>query len=130
LEGIRVLDLGQIVAGPFAASLLGDHGADVVKVERPGKGDPLRALGQQKDGVSLWWHAVNRNKRTIALDLTDDEDRATLLALAAVADVMVESFVPGTLERLGLAYEVLSRANPGLVLLRVSGYGQEGPYSR
>ncbi len=130
LQGIRVLDLGQIVAGPFSASLLADYGADVVKVERPGAGDPLRALGKKKDDVPLWWHACNRNKRTIALDLTNQCDAATLRALAARADVMVENYVPGTLERLGFSYESLAQANPGLVLLRVSGYGQEGPYSR
>jgi crotonobetainyl-CoA:carnitine CoA-transferase CaiB-like acyl-CoA transferase len=130
LAGIRVLDAGQIVAGPFAASLLADFGADVVKVERPGAGDPLRSLGKQKDGVSLWWHATNRNKRTIALDLADRADRETFLQLASVADVMVESFVPGTLERRGLGWDILSKRNPRLVLLRVSGYGQEGPYSR
>ncbi|MGE4238940.1 CaiB/BaiF CoA transferase family protein [Ramlibacter sp.] len=130
LRGIRVLDLGQIVAGPFAASLLADYGADVVKVERPGKGDPLRALGKQKDGVSLWWHACNRNKRTIALDLANDDDRATLRTLIAHADAMVENYVPGTLEKLGFGYDRLAEINPGLVLLRVSGYGQEGPYSR
>lgn len=130
LSGVRVLDAGQIVAGPFAATLLADYGADVVKMERRGKGDPLRGLSHSKDGVGLWWHAVNRNKRTIALDLTDEADREVFLRLAAAADVLVESFVPGTLERMGLGYDVLSAANPKLILLRVSGYGQEGPYSR
>jgi len=118
------------VAGPFAATLLADYGADVVKMERRGKGDPLRGLSHSKDGVGLWWHAVNRNKRTIALDLTGEADREVFLGLAAAADVLVESFVPGTLERMGLGYDVLSAANPRLILLRVSGYGQEGPYSR
>lgn len=129
LAGIRVLDLGQLVASPFAASLLADYGADVVKVERPGKGDPLRALGHQKDGVPLWWHACNRNKRTIALDLASDEGRETLRALAAVADVVVENFVPGTLERMGLGYAALAQANPRLVMLQISGFGQHGPYA-
>ncbi|MCC6197854.1 MAG: CoA transferase [Burkholderiales bacterium] len=130
LAGVRVLDAGQLVAGPFAATLLADYGADVVKMERPGKGDPLRALGRSKNGVSLWWHACNRNKRTIALDLTDEADRAAFRELVSVADVMVENYVPGTLERMGLPYEVLAEANPGLVMLRLSGFGQAGPYSR
>jgi crotonobetainyl-CoA:carnitine CoA-transferase CaiB-like acyl-CoA transferase len=130
LAGVRVIDLGQMVAGPFAASLLADYGADVVKVERRGKGDPLRAISKYKDGVPLWWHACNRNKRTIALDLTIEEDHATLLELLDRADVLVENYVPGTLEKMGLGYDVLSQRNPRLVLLRVSGYGQDGPYSR
>lgn len=122
--------MGQLVTGPFAASLMADYGADVVKVERPGKGDPLRALGKQKDGVSLWWHTVNRNKRTIAPDLTADDDRASLRQLVAHADVMIENFVPGTLEKMGFGYDVLGGIDPGLVLLGVKSYGQEGPYSR
>lgn len=130
LRGIRVLDAGQLVAGPFAASLLADYGADVVKMERPGKGDPLRALGRKKDGVSLWWHACNRNKRTIALDLTQDSDRDTFLKLVSVADVLIENFVPGTLDRMGLGYSTLSELNPRLVMLQVSGFGQNGPYSK
>jgi crotonobetainyl-CoA:carnitine CoA-transferase CaiB-like acyl-CoA transferase len=130
LSGIRVLDAGQLVAGPFAASLLADNGADVVKVERPGKGDPLRALGRQKDGVSLWWHACNRNKRTIALDLAEESDRETFRRLASVADVLVENFVPGTLDRMGLGYAALAEANPRLIMLQVSAFGQHGPYSK
>jgi formyl-CoA transferase len=129
LAGIRVIDAGLFVAGPFAASLLGDYGADVVKIERPGAGDPLRGLGRQKDGVPLWWTACNRNKRTIALDLSAAADRDTFLALVAVADVVVANFVPGALERLGLGYDVLSKANPRMVMLQVSGFGQNGPYA-
>ncbi len=129
LAGVRVLDAGQMVAGPFAATLLADYGADVVKLERPGQGDSLRALGRRKDGVSLWWHACNRNKRMIAIDLSDEQGREIFLALAAQADVLVESYVPGALERLGLGPEVLAQANPRLVVLQVSGFGQTGPYA-
>jgi crotonobetainyl-CoA:carnitine CoA-transferase CaiB-like acyl-CoA transferase len=126
--GLRVLDIGQLVAAPLAATLLADFGADVVKVERPGSGDPLRALGPHKDAVSLW-HKVNaRNKRNIALDLKCTEDRRTFLRFVEVADVVVANFTPGVLERLELTYEHLRAVNPRLVMLEVTGFGLDGPY--
>lgn len=130
LAGIRVLDLATIYAGPLAAQLLGDFGADVVKIEHPRNPDGLRGHGPQKDGIGLWWKVVGRNKRTIGLDLSDAEGAAILLQLCETADVVVEGFRPGTLERWGLGYEELSAHNPGLILLRVSGFGQTGPYAR
>ncbi len=109
--------------------MLGDFGADVVKVEHPRKPDPSRGHGPAKDGIGLWWKVLGRNKRTITLDLSTPGGRDTLLALAADADVIVENFRPGTLERWGLGWEELSAANPRLVLARVTGFGQFGPYS-
>ncbi|MFD0142225.1 MULTISPECIES: CaiB/BaiF CoA transferase family protein [unclassified Streptomyces] len=129
LEGLRVLDLATLFAGPLAAMMLGDFGADVIKVEHPRKPDPSRGHGPAKDGVGLWWKVLGRNKRTITLDLSSPGGRDTLLRLAADADVIVENFRPGTLERWGLGWEKLSAANPGLVLARVTGFGQFGPYS-
>ena len=127
LSGIRVIDLATIYAGPLSATLLGDFGADVVKVEHP-RGDPLRGHGPSKDGHGLWWKVVGRNKRAIILDLSTPEGRDVLLGLSASADVVIESFRPGVLERWGLGYEELSSSNPGLVLLRTTGFGQVGPY--
>ncbi|MFF9911005.1 CaiB/BaiF CoA transferase family protein [Streptomyces sp. NPDC013457] len=129
LDGLRVLDLATLFAGPLAAMMLGDFGADVIKVEHPRKPDPSRGHGPAKDGVGLWWKVLGRNKRTITLDLSSPGGRDTLLRLAADADVIVENFRPGTLERWGLGWEKLSAANPGLVLARVTGFGQSGPYS-
>ncbi|MFE5967440.1 CaiB/BaiF CoA transferase family protein [Streptomyces sp. NPDC056463] len=129
LDGLRVLDLATLFAGPLAAMMLGDFGADVIKVEHPRKPDPSRGHGPAKDGVGLWWKVLGRNKRTITLDLSSPGGRDTLLRLAADADVIVENFRPGTLERWGLGWEKLSAANPGLVLARVTGFGQFGPYS-
>ncbi|MFG2866386.1 CaiB/BaiF CoA transferase family protein [Streptomyces sp. NPDC048338] len=129
LQGLRVLDLATLFAGPLAAMMLGDFGADVVKIEHPRRPDPSRGHGPAKDGVGLWWKVLGRNKRTITLDLSTHGGRDTLLRLAAEADVIVENFRPGTLERWGLGWEELSAANPGLVLARVTGFGQFGPYS-
>ncbi|BAU82555.1 formyl-CoA transferase [Streptomyces laurentii] len=129
LSGLRVLDLATLFAGPLAATLLGDFGADVVKIEHPRKPDPSRGHGPAKDGVGLWWKVLGRNKRTMTLDLSTPGGRDTLLRLAAGADVIVENFRPGTLERWGLGWEELSAANPRLVLARVTGFGQFGPYS-
>jgi len=129
LEGVRVLDVSTILAGPFCCQILGDYGADVVKVEHPRLGDSMRGHGAQKDGVSLWWKEVSRNKRTIALDLGAAEGAAVLRRLAATADVLVENFRPGTLERWGLSPELLLQENPGLVIVRLTGFGQKGPYS-
>ncbi|MFI8823071.1 CaiB/BaiF CoA transferase family protein [Streptomyces sp. NPDC053431] len=129
LRGLRVLDLATLFAGPLAATLLGDFGADVVKVEHPRKPDPSRGHGPAKDGVGLWWKVLGRNKRTMTLDLSTPGGRDTLLRLAADADVVVENFRPGTLERWGLGWEELSTVNPRLVLARVTGFGQFGPYA-
>ncbi|MFF8603024.1 CaiB/BaiF CoA transferase family protein [Streptomyces sp. NPDC015232] len=129
LHGLRVLDLATLFAGPLAAMMLGDFGAEVVKVEHPRKPDPSRGHGPAKDGVGLWWKVLGRNKRTMTLDLSSPGGRDTLLRLAASADVIVENFRPGTLERWGLGWEELSTVNPRLVLARVTGFGQFGPYA-
>ncbi|WP_433499952.1 CaiB/BaiF CoA transferase family protein [Sphaerimonospora sp. CA-214678] len=129
LAGIRVLDVSTILAGPLAAQVLGDFGADVIKVEHPSRGDGMRGHGLDKDGQGLWWKMIARNKRTIGLYLGDPDGAEIFRSLAASADVIVENFRPGTLERWGLGYDVLSAGNPGLILLRVTGFGQEGPYA-
>lgn len=131
LAGIRVLDLATVIAGPGAARYLADFGADVLKIERPGTGDSTRNMGvpHPADGTSLYWKLVSRNKRCAAVDLKSDDGRATVLRLAAEAHVLVENFRPGTLERLGLGPDVLLAANPDLVILRVTGFGQDGPYA-
>ncbi|MFJ9727203.1 CaiB/BaiF CoA transferase family protein [Streptomyces sp. NPDC101209] len=129
LTGLRVLDLATLFAGPLAATLLGDFGAEVIKVEHPGKPDPSRGHGPSKDGIGLWWKVLGRNKRTITLDLSKRGGRATLLRLAAGADVLIENFRPGTLEKWDLGWPELSAANPRLVLTRVTGFGQFGPYA-
>ena len=128
LQGLKVLDLSIIVAGGTASSLLADFGANVVKVERPGSGDPLRNWGPFANGVSLWWKVHSRNKKSLTLDLGRSEGQALLLELAAQADVLIEGFRPGTLERWNLGPQQLHEANPGLVILRFSGFGQSGPY--
>lgn len=131
LADMRVLELATVVAGPGAGRHLADLGAKVVKVERPGSGDGTRAMGWQHpdDGVGLWWKLLGRGKRSITLDLKSDQGRETTLALAAEADAVIENFRPGGLERLGLGPEVLLDANPSLVITRVSGFGQDGPYA-
>jgi crotonobetainyl-CoA:carnitine CoA-transferase CaiB-like acyl-CoA transferase len=128
LAGLRVLDVSTLFAGPLAATMLGDFGAEVIKVEHP-KGDPVRNHGASKDGVGLWGKVVGRNKRGITLYLGSPEGQEVFRRLVASADVVIENFRPGTLERWGLGYEELSRINPGLVLVRVTGFGQFGPYS-
>src|SRR5207244_2203621 len=125
---IRLLDLGTRVAAPFAATLLADLGADVIKVELPGKGDFLRSIGPFVDGYSLFWAVENRGKKSITCDLRKAAGQALLKCLVPLADVVVENFQPGTLEGWGLGYEALAALNPGLVLTRVSVYGQTGPY--
>jgi crotonobetainyl-CoA:carnitine CoA-transferase CaiB-like acyl-CoA transferase len=131
LTGLRVIDLSTVLAGPNCARYLADFGADVIKVERPDTGDTLRNMAWRdpRDGAGMWWKVVNRNKRTIALDLKDDADRNLLLDLVEDAHVVVENFRPGTLERLGLGVDVLHARNPALVLTRVTGFGQDGPYA-
>ncbi|MDX3310259.1 CaiB/BaiF CoA transferase family protein [Streptomyces sp. NPDC054884] len=129
LHGVRVLDLATLFAGPLAATLLGDFGADVVKVEHPDRPDPSRGHGPSKDGVGLWWKLLGRNKRNITLNLSTPGGRDTLLRLAATADVIIENFRPGTLEKWDLGWAELSAANPRLVLARVTAFGQFGPYA-
>ena len=130
LAGVRLIELGTLLAGPFAGRLLGDMGAEVIKVEAPGKPDPLRDWGQARyEGRTLWWPVQSRNKKCITLDLREPRGQELLLELVRVADVVTENFRPGTLERWNLGYEQLSAANPGIVLARISGYGQTGPYA-
>ncbi|HEY1093739.1 MAG TPA: CoA transferase [Glycomyces sp.] len=129
LEGLRVLDVSTLFAGPIAATFLGDYGADVIKVEHPSRPDASRGHGPAKDGVNLWWKTLGRNKRTVTINLGTPEGADLLLRLAAEADVLIENFRPGTLERWGLGPEVLHEANPRLVIARVTAFGQTGPYS-
>ncbi len=128
LDGLKVVEMGQLIAGPFAGKTLGDFGADVIKIEAPGTGDPLRNWRLTQDGTSVWWQVQSRNKRSIALDLRSKEGQDIARKLIAQADVLVENFRPGTLEGWGMSYEELSQDNPGLIMLRISGYGQTGPY--
>lgn len=130
LEGIRVVDAATLFAGPIAAMHLGDMGADVVKVEHPRRPDPSRGHGPAKDGHNLWWKTLGRNKRTVTADLSQPGGREVFLRLAAQSDVVIENFRPDTLERWNLGYDQLSADNPGLVLARVTGFGQVGPYRR
>jgi crotonobetainyl-CoA:carnitine CoA-transferase CaiB-like acyl-CoA transferase len=128
LEGIKVIDAATLFAGPLAATILGDFGAEALKVEHP-KGDPSRSHGYAKDGIGLWWKMLGRNKRAVTLSMSTPEGAEIFKKLARDADVVIESFRPGTFERWGLSYEELSEENPGLVLARVTGFGQFGPYS-
>ena len=136
LSGLKVLELGQLIAGPFAAKTLADFGADVVKIEPPpgpdrgasAGGDPLRKWRLLKDGTSLWWQVQSRNKRSVTLDLRQPDAQEIVRKLAAQADVLIENFRPGAMEGWGLGPEVLQDANPALIMLRISGYGQSGPY--
>ncbi len=128
LDGLKVVELGQLIAGPFATKLLGEFGADVIKVEPPGAGDPLRKWRILEEGTSLWWHVQSRTKRSVTLDLRSQEGQDVVRRLAAEADVVVENFRPGTLENWGLGYEALAAINPKLIMVRVSGFGQTGPY--
>ncbi|MEY4561509.1 MAG: hypothetical protein RLZZ618_786 [Pseudomonadota bacterium] len=128
LAGLKVLELGQLIAGPFAAKTLADFGADVVKIEPPGSGDPLRQWRLLHEGTSVWWQVQSRNKKSVALDLRQPEARDIVRRLAAECDVLIENFKPGVMEAWGLDHETLSREHPGLIMLRISGYGQTGPY--
>jgi len=128
LAGMRVVEMGQLIAGPFAGKMLGEFGAEVIKIEPPGSGDPLRKWRMLKDGTSVWWQVQSRNKRSLALDLRAAEGQDIARRLIAEADVLIENFRPGTLESWGLGWESLRALNPGLVMLRISGYGQTGPY--
>jgi formyl-CoA transferase len=128
LAGLRVVEMGQLIAGPFCGKTLGEFGADVVKIEAPATGDPLRNWRLLQDGTSVWWQVQSRNKRSVALDLRSKEGQDVARALIAEADVLIENFRPGTLEGWGMGWEDLRALNPGLVMLRISGYGQTGPY--
>ena len=128
LEGVRVIDAGRFIAGPVTATLLAEFGADVIKIERPGTGDELRKLGWQKDSKSLWWSVEARNKRSITLDLGHPSGRELFRRLVADADVVIENFRAGTLERWNLGWDELRALNPRLIMVRTSGYGQTGPY--
>ena len=128
LAGVRVIEMGQLIAGPFAGKTLGEFGADVVKIEPPGAGDPLRNWRLIKKGTSVWWQVQSRNKRSVAIDLRAPEGQQLARQLIAEADVLIENFRPGTLEGWGLSPDELHALNPGLVILRISGYGQTGPY--
>jgi formyl-CoA transferase len=130
LADLRVIEMGTLLAGPFCGQLLGDMGAEVIKVEPPGQGDPLRVWGRQKQGdPSLWWPVVGRNKKAITLDMRQEEGQNLLKELAMKADFLLENFRPGTMEKWGCGYPELARLNPKLIMIRVSGYGQTGPYS-
>jgi formyl-CoA transferase len=127
LRGVRVIEMGSLIAGPFAAKTLGDFGAEVIKIEPPEVGDPLRSWRTVAGETSMWWHVQARNKRSVAIDLRQPEGQVLVRELAATADVVIENFRPGTLEAWGLDHARLSASNPGLIMLRVSGYGQTGP---
>ena len=126
LQGIRVIELGQLIAGPFCGQLLADLGAEVIKIELPGRGDPMRDWGRK---LPVWWSIIARNKKCITLDVRTDKGKAIVRELAAKSDMVLENFRPGTMEKWGLGYETLSKINPGIIMVRVSGYGQDGPYS-
>jgi formyl-CoA transferase len=128
LEGLRVLELGQLIAGPFAGKMLAEFGAQVIKIEPPGSGDPLRKWRLLHDGTSVWWAAQSRNKKSVTLDLRSPQGQEVIRQLVAETDVLIENFRPGTLEGWGLGWECLHALNPRLIMLRVSGYGQSGPY--
>jgi crotonobetainyl-CoA:carnitine CoA-transferase CaiB-like acyl-CoA transferase len=127
LAGVRVIELGQLIAGPFCGQLLGDMGAEVIKVEPPGVGDAMRDWGR---GIAVWWSVIARNKKSITLDLRQPRGQALLKSLVGKSDILIENFRPGTLEKWGLGYDELSQVNPGLVMVRVSGFGQTGPYAK
>jgi formyl-CoA transferase len=128
LSSLKVVEMGTLIAGPYCARLLAEFGAEVVKVETPGEGDPLRKWRRLHEGTSLWWYVQARNKKSIAVNLREADGQAVVRRLAAKADIVVENFRPGTMEKWGLGYDVLSRENPGLVMVRISGFGQTGPY--
>jgi len=128
LAGVRVLELGSLIAGPFCAKTLADFGAEVIKVEPPGDGDPLRRWRRMRNGVSLWWQVQSRNKKSVTVDLRRPQGQEVVRRLARGSDIVIENFRPGALEKWNLGWEVLSKGNPKLILVRISGYGQSGPY--
>lgn len=129
LEGIKVLELGSLIAGPFAGRLFGDFGAEVIKVEPPRIGDPLRKWRLLKNETSLWWYVQSRNKKCITLNLREKEGQEIIRRLVEHVDIVIENFKPGTMEKWGLGYEDLKKINPKIIMVRISGYGQDGPYS-
>jgi formyl-CoA transferase len=131
LSDLRLIEMGTLLAGPFCGQLMGDFGAEVIKVEPPGKGDPMREWGQEKaHGMSLWWPVIARNKKSVTLNLREQEGQEIARDLISKADFLLENFRPGTMQRWNLSYEALKKINPGLIMIRVSGYGQTGPYSK
>src|ERR1700743_393066 len=128
LKGIRVIEIGTLIAAPFATRMLAEFGAEIIKIENPGQGDPLRRWRKMHQGTSLWWCLQSRNKQSVAIDLKTREGIEIVLDLVENADLLVENLRPGALERLGLGWDVLSARNPNLTLVRISGYGQTGPY--
>lgn len=130
LNDLKVLELGQLIAGPYCGQILADFGASVIKIEPPGKGDAMRQWGQaDAKGEPVWWNVIGRNKQSVTLNLRDPQGQEILRKLAAQADILIENFRPGTMEKWGLGYETLSKKNPGLIMVRVTGFGQDGPYS-
>jgi crotonobetainyl-CoA:carnitine CoA-transferase CaiB-like acyl-CoA transferase len=130
LKGLRVLEMGQLLAGPFCASTLAGFGAEVIKIEKPKTGDPLRVWRKLHKGTSLWWLSMGRNKKSITLDMTNPKGQEIAKKLAAKVDILLENFKPGTMEKWGMGYEELKAVNKGIIMVRVSGYGQTGPYSK
>jgi formyl-CoA transferase len=131
LSDLRLIEMGTLLAGPFCGQLMGDFGAEVIKLEPPGKGDPMREWGQEKQhGMSLWWPVIARNKKSVTLNLREAEGQEIARELISKADFLLENFRPGTMERWNLSYEELKKINPGLIMIRVSGFGQTGPYSK
>jgi len=128
LDGVRVIEVGQLLAGPFAATILGYYGAEVIKVEPPEGGDPIRRWRVVKNDTALWWHSLARNKKCVTLDLRVDEGRKVLRQLVDKADVLIENFRPGTMEKWGIGPADVKRTNPGLIYARISGYGQTVPH--
>jgi formyl-CoA transferase len=129
LKGLKVLEMGQLIAGPFCGAILGGFGAEVIKIEKPGTGDPLRGWRKLYKGTSLWWLSMGRNKKSITLDMTRPEGQQIARRLAKDVDILVENFKPGTMEKWGLGFEDIRKINPGLIMVRVSGWGQTGPYA-
>ncbi|TCS37855.1 formyl-CoA transferase [Paucimonas lemoignei] len=130
LQGVKVIEIGTLIAGPYAASLLAQFGAEVIKIESPGDGDPLRKWRKLHNGTSLWWYSQSRNKKSITLNLKSEQGQQIVRDLVKDADIVIENFRPGTLEAWGLGWEQLSQINPSLIMVRVSGYGQTGPYHK
>ena len=130
LEGLKVLELGTLIAGPFATRLMAEFGAEVIKVETPGTGDPLRKWRKMHGDTSLWWYVQSRNKKSITINLKDSNGQQIIKDLIRKMDIVVENFRPGTMEKWGLGYEQLKELNPGIIMVRVSGYGQTGPEQR
>ena len=131
LKDLRVIEMGTLIAGPFCGQILGDFGAEVIKLEDPGTGDPMRQWGRSlPKGLSPWWPVIGRNKKSVTVNLRDKAGQDIARRLIASADILIENFRPGTMEKWGLTYEALSAENPGLIMVRVSGFGQTGPYAK